>query len=247
LNFKVKICQVGGRLPKISLIIRTRNEAAGIQQALNGVFAQIVRPDEVILVDSGSTDDTLDKVSGYALKIISIPYERFTFGFAYNEGARSAQGDYLVSLSAHAMPANPLWLKNLLEPLMDDPKRVGSASRQIPFPGQSLEPYLRLWQALFGWGLQTPLVERYLFSNASSAIRAQSWRETPFDETAPTCEDHQWALKMQHCGYRIAYAAESVVYHSHQMTATAAARRRYGELKALIGLYITHPERPRFR
>jgi rhamnosyltransferase len=132
------------RLATISLIIRTRNEAAGIEQALNGVFGQVVKPDELIIVDSGSTDDTLDKAAGYDTKIITIPYERFSFGFAYNQGARSAKGDILVSLSAHAAPMNPFWLKNLLQPLQDDPASAGAASHQIPFPGQSLEPYLIL-------------------------------------------------------------------------------------------------------
>ena len=226
----------------ISLIIRTWNEVTHIQQALDAAIEQTTPPDEIIVVDSGSTDGTLDKLSGFEVKLLTIPHEDFTYGYAWNTGARSAKGDYLVSLSAHALPVNRIWLNNLLKPLQSDPTIAGVSSHQISFLNQSIEPYLVLWQTLYRWGLRTPTVRRYLFSNVCSAIRSALWRENPFDESIATCEDHLWALQMQRQGYSIAYASDSYLYHSHHLSARAGMRRRWGELRALLGLYTSHPD-----
>jgi len=226
--------------PFISLIIRTWNEAPHIQKTLNAVFDQIVKPDEIIVVDSGSSDDTIDILSGYNVKLVQMPHEKFTYGFALNIGAQQARGDYLISLSAHALPVNPYWLKNLLQPLIADSTIAGSSIHQLPFKNQLLEPYLVFWQTMYKWGLRTPIVKRYLFSNACSAIRSDLWRETPFDENIQSCEDHHWALKMQSKGYSIAYAYESYVHHSHRMSAGFKTRRLWRELWALISIYKAH-------
>lgn len=233
-------------LPAISLIIRTWNEAAHIQETLNAAYEQTFIPDEIIVVDSGSSDGTIDKLSGYDVELIQIPHEQFTYGYALNIGAQHARGDFLISLSAHALPVNPLWLRNLVRPLMTDLTTAGTSSHQLPFKNQSLESYLVFWQTLYKWGLKTPIVERYLFSNACSAIRSHLWRQTPFDETVDICEDHQWAIKMQRKGYHIAYASNSLVYHSHQMVALAVARRRFRELRALFSFYVSRPNNFRF-
>ena len=226
----------------VSLIIRTRNEAATLRQTLDAIFGQTCQPSEVIVVDSGSIDSTLDIVSDYDVKLISISPERFTYGHALNVAAQEAQGEYLISLSAHALPANPFWLERLLDPLAD-PAVAGASSHQVPYPGQHLEPYLVFWQALHQWHLQTPIVQRYLFSNACSCIRVCLWRATPFDETVASCEDHLWAMKMQSQGYRIIYAVHSTVFHSHRLPRLVAAQRHWRELWALIDLYFKYSRR----
>jgi rhamnosyltransferase len=226
----------------VSLIIRTKNEAAYIGRTLDAVFSQTCRPSEIIVIDSGSTDGTIEIVSDYDIKFISIPPDRFTYGYALNAAAQEARGEYLISLSAHALPANPLWLERLLEPLAD-PAVAGTSSHQVPYPGGRLEPYLIFWQALYRWHLQMPVVQRYLFSNACSAIRAHLWRTTPFNEMVASCEDHLWAMQMQGRGHRITYAFHSIVFHSHDVPQWVMARRHWRELRALVGLYFAYLHR----
>jgi len=220
----------------VSIIVRTRNEAAWIGRTLAAVFAQDFGGAEVIVVDSGSEDATLSIAAAFPVTILQIPAESFTYGYALNAGARAARGDCLVALSAHAEPANRRWLSELMRPF-EDPRVAGSSSRQIPHPGHRLETYLVFWRALYALRFRPRPVYRYLFSNASSAVRRCLWQEHPFDEKLASCEDHFWALRMQKLGYRIAYCPASVVLHSHKVPVTTRLKRDWRELSALVKGY----------
>jgi rhamnosyltransferase len=220
----------------VSIIIRTKNEAVFIGRTLEAICRQDFQEVETIIVDSGSEDATLSIAQAYASKIITIPPESFTYGYALNIGAGAAEGEYIVALSAHALPANHQWLSELLLPL-ENPLVAAASSRQIPHPGQKLETYLVFWQQLYALRIRTLVVNRYLFSNASSVFRAKLWREHPFDETVLYCEDHRWALHTQKLGYQIAYVPTSVVFHSHQVPLWAKVKRGWGELKSVVKIY----------
>lgn len=221
----------------VSIIIRTKNEAQFIGRTLAAIRQQdYAGPVEIILVDSGSQDATVSLARPHVSKIISIPPEDFTFGYALNLGARAASGDVLVALSAHAIPTNPQWLSELVAPL-HNPRVAAVASWQIPHPNEPLEPYLVLWQFLYKLGYRAPAAYRYMFSNTSSAFRAEIWRKYPFDEALPYCEDHYWAMHLQNQGYEIAHARNSVIYHSHTMPLQKRVRRIAGEVRTVFKMY----------
>ena len=90
-------------MPKISIIIRTKNEEDWIQHCLEMVFKQDYRDFEVILVDNNSSDQTVSVAKRYPLaKIIYI--DVFMPGDALNQGIRASVGEYIVCLSAHCVP-----------------------------------------------------------------------------------------------------------------------------------------------
>jgi rhamnosyltransferase len=220
----------------ISILIRTKNEAAWIGRTLEAVLKQDHTDREIIVVDSGSEDETLAIAGRYPVRLLQIPRESFSPGRALNTGAQAARGDSLVSLSAHAVPADPSWLSRLAGAL-EDPLVAGAASRQRPHAKDRLDGYRALWQGLYSLGIRTPTAERYLFSNAASAFRAGLWRRYGFDEDLGSCEDHLWALQMQHLGYGVRYVPSSVVLHSHHLPFVGRARRGRSELAALGRVY----------
>src|SRR4051812_8781877 len=89
--------------PLVRVVIRAKNEAAKIGTTLERLAAQTIADlAEVVLVDSGSIDGTLQIASRAGVDAIEIRPESFTYGGALNIGCRGAEAPYLVALSAHA-------------------------------------------------------------------------------------------------------------------------------------------------
>jgi rhamnosyltransferase len=230
----------------ISILIRTRNEAAWLGRTLEAVRGQDASDIEVLVVDSGSEDDTLLVARRYPVRILEIPRETFSYGHALNIGAEAARGECIVSLSAHAVPADRFWLSRLRQPL-ENRSVAGASSRHRAHPGERVDGHRAFWQGLHSLGLRTPATERYLFSNAASILRGDLARRYRFDEDLGHCEDHQWALQMQNLGYRIGYVPDSVVLHSHGHSLGERARRSRKGLLALSEIYGWIGSGPRTR
>lgn len=198
-----------------SVVIRARNEARYIGEVLETLFRQVgAEPFEVIVVDSGSTDGTLEIVRGFPARLIEIPPETFTYGRSLNIGIAEASGDYVASLSAHSTPYHERWLANLVAPFKN-PRVAGVVGRQYPRDNATLLDLLGM--RLTGLtGDRPELRERNpRFSNANSGLRRSLWQRVPFDEQVAGAEDFAWARTMQELGYLIAYEPSAPVYHSH--------------------------------
>ena len=105
--------------PVCSIIIRSYNEEKHLERLLEGILQQTVNDVEIILVDSGSTDRTLEIASQYPVRLLHIAPQEFTFGRSLNLGIQNAQAEFLVFASAHVYPVYPDWLEKLLEPFVD--------------------------------------------------------------------------------------------------------------------------------
>ncbi len=95
----------------LSVVILTKNNGTTIGKVLQQIQAQQINdPFEIIVVDSGSSDDTIKKVSQFNVKFYTIPPGEFGHGRTRNLASGYATGDYIVYLSADAIPANGKWL-----------------------------------------------------------------------------------------------------------------------------------------
>jgi rhamnosyltransferase len=199
--------------PVASLIIRTLNEASGLDAVLSAVRAQErVGTFEVLVLDSGSTDGTLDVVARHDATLHTIARADFTFGRALNLGARLARAPICVHLSGHCLPTSRQWLRSLLEPLAD-PQVIATYGRQRPVPG--VNPYEAIeMERAFPSGLQTARQRRY-FSNANCAVRRTTLLERPFDETITSMEDSLWLTGA--ASERVVYVPAAEVLHSHPL------------------------------
>ena len=230
-------------MTRVSVVIRTYNEAAHIAATLRAVLAQREVEPEVIVVDSESTDATRELVAAFPVRLIVIPKKSFSYGRALNAGFAAATAPFVASLSAHALPFDRHWLRNLVRPLAD-PLVDGVVGKTLPHP--DCNPFDRR-----GLPRQYGVVSGYLcdgripgFSNANSAVRRAAWEAEPFDETLPYSEDVRWARRRQGLGRYLVYAADAVVYHSHNETPAELRRRFWGESRARE---ILDPHNPRYR
>jgi len=214
----------------VSVIIRTYNEEKFIKIYLGKVFSQQFSGDlEVILVDSYSTDKTIEIARQFDTKIFYLP---FSSARSINYGIEGAKGEYVIVLSPHAIPVDDRWMINLVRNF-DDPKVAGVYGRQIPLPDCSPLDARDL-QDFFGTERKVQSEDPF-FSNANSAIRRSIWKEIPFDDRARAAEDRLWAKNVQQQGYLIIYEPSAVVMHSNNDTLGQSYRRAWKHAAHLKG------------
>jgi len=216
--------------PLVSVVVRAFNESRHIQNLFTEIFRQKVDfPFEVILVDSGSTDGTLDIAARFPVTIISISPDDFTFGYSLNRGIKEATGEYCVIISAHCYPYDDTWLARLISPFTD-PKVAVSFGQQR---GNEITKYSE--HQIFAQWFPDVSSDDYpipFTNNANSAIRREIWRQTPYEETLAGLEDIHWAKKIKGRGLKIAYRADAVVIHVHEESSRQIYRRYYREALA---------------
>jgi rhamnosyltransferase len=208
-----------------SIIIPTKNEEANIGRCLEAVYGQSVDfPFEVVVIDSGSRDRTVEAVGKFPARLLKIRPEEFHHARTRNFGAAASSGEYLVFLSADAFPADNGWLAALVRNFND----AGIAAvygRQLPKPDATPERVFfmqhrygteRLVKNINGNG--TGKYQLYQFSNVNSAIRREVWQCTPFPEDINAYEDFSFAIQVLRQGYSIAYEPDAAVFHSHNYT-----------------------------
>ncbi len=207
--------------PTVSIIIRTKNEAAAIGQTLDRVFAQTTAALEVIVVDSGSTDDTLAIAQSYPVSVLHLDPQEWNYSRALNIGAAAAKGDILVCLSAHCLPINNDWLGNLLAPFADP--EIAAVWGPQHAPGRPIEPAASRHQRP---GTYTAQSRHWGLSNANSAVRRSLWDQFPFSEDLPAAEDKAWGMQAMSRGYSLEFAAKAGVWHEPHNWRSAFRRNR---------------------
>ena len=219
----------------ISVIIRCFNEKKYIEKLLRGLNSQIVNTEiEIIVVDSGSTDGTLDIINHYSTKVINISPDDFTFGHSLNKGIEAATGDICVIVSAHCFPKDESWIQQLIAPF-EDHKVALVYGKQV---GSETTKYSEK-QIFHKWFPNTsqPVCNLAFCNNANSAIRRSVWLKHQFNEELSGLEDLDWARKVKKDDYIISYQAGAVVHHAHDESSALIFNRYYRESLAYKEIY----------
>jgi rhamnosyltransferase len=206
----------------VSIVIRTKNEAEFIEKTLRKVEEQEFDGKcEIIVVDSGSTDSTVDIVKRHNVSLIEIAQEEFSYGRSLNIGASAAMGRFVVNLSAHALPRDTEWLTNLIKGFEND-NMAGTYGRQLadghvnPFEARLCDDFFGLEKIRFDIDDKETL-KRIRFSNSNCAVRRDVWQRFNFDEHVPYGEDILWQTQVIKAGFSILYEPDAVVYHTHRV------------------------------
>ena len=203
--------------PTASIIVRCYNEREHIGKLLYGIFEQEFSDFEVLLVDSGSTDGTLEEARKYPIEdIVYIDPSEFSFGRALNYGCERARGEFCIFASAHVYPRRKDWLGKLLEKFDDDLEiaLVYGKQRGNHVTKFSEKRVFRRW-------FPDEDIDRQnspFCNNANAAIRRELWEKYPYDESLTGLEDLDWAKQVRNDGYEISYASDAEIVHVHDET-----------------------------
>lgn len=217
----------------ISVVIPVRDGGSGLIRCLDGIRSQkIAHEVEIVVVDSGSTDGSLEVARSNAARVREIAPDGFSHGASRNLGASLAAGEVLVFLSQDAVPMDRHWLTRLTAPLGQDEALAGVYGRQLPNE-DATPPEAYFLSFLYGGdprrqkaaSLSQLSMNTTLFSNVNSAIPRYVWERFPFVEDIVMSEDQEWSRRVLLAGYTIAYEPAAAVRHSHNYTMKAAFRR----------------------
>ena len=247
-----------------SVHILTKNADRHIREVLSAVVSQDTTFDfDVLVVDSESTDATLDIVGSFGnVRMHSISASEFGHGRTRNLAASLTGGAFLVFLTHDAVPVGRSWLQSLVTETAAAEDIAGAFGRHIAHDGA--DPYIRRdLERHFAGFLAHPLVVskaldplRYdadpgwrsflhFFSDNNSCLRRSVWEKIPFADVR-FAEDQLWAHSVINAGYAKAYAPDAVVKHSHRLSLLGQLRRAFDEAAAfreLFGYRLSTPAR----
>lgn len=220
----------------ISVIIPTLNAESFMRPLMETLRQQTLQPDEIIVVDSESTDDTVKICQGYPnVRILPVLRKDFDHGKTRDMALRESKGDIVVFMTHDARPADIYFLENLIDFLRSDKQLAVVSGRQLAredaiimerlvrefnYPPRS---NVRSKKDIPKYGIKT-----YYCTDVCAAYRRDIYLELGgFDYPLKTNEDMFFAAKAVNSGYKVGYAANAMVVHSHNFTLKQQYDRNY--------------------
>lgn len=216
-----------------SIVVPFRNAEAFIGLLLPRLLEQY-NCIEIIAIDSESADATAQLLSSYPIKYIHILASEFNHGATRDMAMRLAASEIVVFLTQDALPVSSDSLATLVSSFEDesvgvaygrqlphkDAKPFGAHARLFNYPKESR---LKTYTDKSELGIKTPFC-----SNSFAAYRKSAYLEVGgFPTDTILSEDMLAAAKMLKAGYKVAYNANSCVYHSHDYGITEEFRRYF--------------------
>ena len=230
--------------PFVSIILRSYNEGWALRETLPALLAQDYKNWELIVIDSGSTDGSVQLIrQARPAHFVQIKHEDYNPARVMNHGMELTRSEFGIFLNADATPQGRGWLRPLVMGLQNS-KVAAVFGRQIPRP-DCQAVFAHDYERCFGANRESTRWDHF-FSMVSSGLRKDIWGRRGFLETMQYSEDDEYTRWCRTEGCRIVYVPESVVMHSHNYTLQQAYKRSFGEAKALAAVWNGAPSQINF-
>lgn len=225
--------------PKVSVLIRNLNEEKNLKILFPILNSQSYNNFDVIFLDSGSSDNSIEFVKNFKSKfkiiIDHIAKEEFSFGKALNLCANLAKNsEYIISLSAHCFPVSEHFIENYVKNFKETKSEI-IYGKQTGYKNSLISEasHLENWfDNDFGIKKLNPFS-----NNGNCGYKYSVWRELKFNEKLTGCEDIEFAIRALKKGYNIAYCDEITVEHFHLENKHSIFIRYFREAMALNSIY----------
>lgn len=225
------------RAPKqlyLTVIIPTLNGEGTLEQFFVALKRQHLQANELLVVDSSSTDRSVEIAQDYGAEVISIARSEFDHGGTRTRLARQAKGDILVFFTQDAIPASRNALQLLVAPLQDETVAC-SYGRQLPNINASpVAAHLRLFNyppesSQRGYGDRSRYGLKTIFiSNSFAAYKKDRLEEVGYFKNGLIFGEDTCTLgRILAAGHKVVYVGEAAVYHSHNYSMGAELRRSF--------------------
>jgi glycosyltransferase involved in cell wall biosynthesis len=240
---------------KVSVVIPTKNAASeDFESCLRGITQQKgLKELEIIVVDSGSNDDTVEIAKSYGAKIFSIPPEQFDHGATRNYGGDHASGELLVFTVHDAVPASDDLFYVMAQMLLSDPKLAAVSVRQIPRSNADLFACWQIWNHYQYVGCETRISDiedpkkvdamsiqelrrAAGLDDVCSMHRKSIWDKLKYQPT-DFAEDLEYGIRCLKAKYKIGFLGDRAIIHSHNRPAFYHLSKYYIDTRTLFKLF----------
>ena len=238
---------------KAAVVVPVKNGGPLLTKVLQRVIEQHAPwPFELLVIDSGSSDDSQQRVRELGVRLHEIDPEDFGHGKTRNLGVQLTRGEFIVFITQDALPVDLNWLTNLIAAAELTPDVAGAFGKHFAYPDSNPITKRELDLHFQGFGEHANWVslddhERYhhdesyrqflhFFSSNNACIRRSVWQKIPLPEV-DFAEDQLWAKAVIEAGYSKAYAPEACVYHSHNFGVLESWRRAFDDSRAFRRLF----------
>jgi len=216
-----------------SVIVPTYNAEQQIQGLCEALRSQTVSS-EIVVVDSSSSDRTVEIAESFGARVLVVQTEDFDHGGTRTLAGKAAKGDILIYMTQDALPFDRHSLGNIAR-LFEDQMIAACFGRQLPYPNATAfgahlrqfnypeTPYIRTLSDKKKYGIKTPFLSNSFAAYRRSALHEIFW----FKEKLILGEDTYAGAKLLLAGYKIAYVPEAMVYHSHNYSVFQELRRYF--------------------
>lgn len=249
---------------KVSVIIPTLNGGDVLKKVVHKLLHQKAPwRYEIIIVDSGSNDNSIDFIKNKNIILHQIDKSDFQHGRTRNLAIEMSQGEYIAVLTQDALPYDDYWLYNMVTALEHYPSAAGAFGKHYAWP--DADPYtkrdLDLHFSNFEnhpycvskdtapdkWSNNDQSWKQFLhfYSDNNSIMRRKVWDSIPYPEV-PFGEDQAWAWEIIKAGYQKVYCKQGAVYHSHNFDEGDTEKRAIEEatfFKTTFGYKMIDGER----
>jgi glycosyltransferase involved in cell wall biosynthesis/2-polyprenyl-3-methyl-5-hydroxy-6-metoxy-1,4-benzoquinol methylase len=237
----------------VSIIIPTYNGGIELKELIKKLKVQEqIAKIEIIIIDSGSKDGTVEYCKDESNKLIEIKNEDFSHSYARNLGVENASGDYLLFVTQDVKIKDTLWIYDMFEPIMDN-EVVAVSSIDVPRVDADLfsrisHDYHRKFLGLYDEDIITvmPEEENHItmrknaqISDVNCLIRKDIFLDYRYD--GDYAEDLLLGINLLKGGYKLGLLVSTNVIHSHNREGYYHLRRAIVDQASLLRILPDFP------
>lgn len=214
----------------ISIVILTKNAGPAFRDTLDKIYAQKLNGEfELVIVDSGSTDGTIEMVKRYPARFYTISPEEFNFGRTRDYGFSLARGEFIATISQDVVPCDDRWLERMTANFAEDENIAATqGTTKLPlnadvFYWEKKESYYYTSDVL-KWFDQCP----FNLSFVNCAVRKSFWQNHHMG-SIPFSEDKVFCKSIYEAGKKVEVVRDAACYHGHQYSFRSLIVRLLGE------------------
>lgn len=226
-----------------SVIIPCHDAEKTIAAAIEALLAQTKKPDEIIIVDDGSTDSTRSTVESFGKRVKYIHQKKRGPAAARNLGARTAHFEIILFTDADCIPEKN-WVKEMVGPFAD--KKVSGVQGAYKTKQKGLIPRFAQIEIEERYERMKKAKELDWIGSYSAAVRRKEFLELKgYDESFPVAsgEDPEFSFRLVKKGGKLVFNPNAIVYHKHPTSLGKYLRTKFFRAFYRPKMYSKHKEK----